>query len=275
MKRITLDNGRITLINDDCRNAMQQIKPGVIALVCADPPYYGVVSDKWDNQWSTADQYVAWSKEWIEQAIRIMNNTASLYVWSSIGRKSYLVMPHLILLCDQLHLVFQDMITWRKDRGMGNRKGWVYTREEILWYTKTKDYIWNELYQYGTERRKRDAGLPEGQIRVSQNGYYAKSEFKRLANVWTDISEQSLGVLQSKKHSTPKPLKAIERIVRAHTNNTEQVVLDPFLGSGTTGEVCAKLGLRFIGIEKDQTNFEEAVHFTTKALAERNTHVNT
>lgn len=273
MKYITLDNERITLINGDCRDAMQKIKPSVVDLIVADPPYYGVVSDAWDNQWSTIDQYIDWSKEWIEHCQRIMSSTASLYIWNSIGKN--MVLPHLIIAINQLGLTFQDMITWKKDRGRGNRKGWVYTREEVLWYTKTKEYIWNEQHQYGTERRKRDAGLPLGQHRAGQNGHGYKSDYKRLTNVWTDISELGADVInKDTKHSTPKPLKAIERIVQAHTTHTEMVVLDPFLGSGTTGEVCAKLGLRFIGIEKDEANFDEAVHFIEKALAERAAHVN-
>lgn len=273
MRRVTLDNGRITLINADCIEVLPKIKPACVDLIVDDPPYFRVVKDAWDNDWKNQEEYLAWCKRWIELSIPTLKPSGSMYVWGTIGERVD-SMIHIKLLMDRLGLYFKDWITWKKDRGMGNRRGWVYAREECLWYVKdNKQFIWNELAQYGDERRKRDKGMPPGEIRVSQNGYKAKSEFKRLTSVWTDISEQSSDVLNKvTQHSTPKPHKAIERIVLAHTTDPDQVVLDCFLGSGTTGEVCAKLGRRFIGIEKDPTNFDEAVTFIERAIAERDQH---
>jgi site-specific DNA-methyltransferase (adenine-specific) len=270
MQTVKLDNNRITLICADCRDILPKIKPNCIDLVVADPPYYGVVKDTWDNQWATLQDHLEWSKQWIASAIATMKPSASFYVWGGVGERSDTII-HLKLLIDQLGLHFKDWITWKKDRGMGNRKGWVYAREECLWYVKdNKQFIWNDQYQCGDERRKRDQGLPLGQKRVSNNGHYIKSDFKRLTSVWSDISEQGNDVINKQtNHYTPKPLKAIDRIIRVHTLNNEAVILDPFLGSGTTGEVCAALGLRFIGIEKDEANFNEAVKFIETAIAQR------
>ncbi len=269
MTRVHLLNGRITLINGDCIEILPKIKPNVIDLICADPPYFRVVKAAWDNDWKDLNAYLAWSKQWITVSIPSLKLSGSFYMWGGIGEQSDSII-HLKLLIDTLGLHFKDWITWKKDRGMGTRRGWVYAREECLWYVKNnKEFIWNELFQYGDERRKRDKGLPAGQIRVSQNGYYAKSEFKRLTSVWTDISEQSFDVMSRKNHSTPKPLLAIERIVQVHTTSTENIVLDPFMGSGTTGEVCVKLNRRFIGIEKDPQTFKEAVKTIEATILEQ------
>lgn len=271
MRHMTLDNGRITLINSDCRNVLKRIKPNTIDLVCTDPPYYGVLKDAWDNEWKTLEDHLVWSKEWLIDCQRVMKDSASLYVWGSVGEKSDTII-HLKLLIDTLGLHFKDWITWKKDRGMGTRRGWVYAREEVLWYVKNnKQFIWNDEYQYGTERRKRDKGLPLGQIRESKPGYVCKSPYKRLTSVWTDISEQGNDVVNKlTTHYTPKPLAAIERILQVHITHHDQIVLDPFLGSGTTGQVAATLGLQFIGIEKDTASFNEAVYFIKQALQERN-----
>lgn len=259
--QITLDNGRIILYNADSR--FISLPPA--DLIIADPPYYNVIKDRWDNEWDTLDDHLHWSEQWLSN-IRL-KDTGSLYVFGSIGERSDTII-HIKLLIDKIGLHFKDWITWKKDRGMGNRRGWVYAREEILWYVKdNKQFIWNTAYQYGDERRKRDKGLPLGQIRVSQNGHYAKSEFKRLTSVITDISEQAIN---KKKHYTPKPYKLIQRLIDLHTTDLEQLVIDPFLGSGTTGEVCARKGQRFIGIEKDTDNFNEAVSYIKQALQERN-----
>lgn len=270
MQRVVLDNGRIILINGDSLHVLQKVKHEAVDLVCADPPYFNVLREKWDNDWLTLIEYLYWSKQWITAAIPTMKQSSSFYIWGGIGERSDTII-HLKLLIDTLGLHFKDWLTWSKSRGMGNRRGWVYAREECLWYVRdNKRFIWNVEHQYGTERRKRDAGLPLGQMRESMPGYYCKSPYKRLTSVWSDISEQGKDTLNKKTdHYTPKPYAAIERIVKVHTSTQDCVVLDPFLGSGTTGEVCAKLGRRFIGIEKDTHSFNEAVHAITAALESR------
>lgn len=271
MNVVKLDNDRITLICGDSVEILTKIKPNTIDLCFADPPYYNVVKDAWDNDWADKAAYLAWCKQWISLLDKPMKESASFYVCGGVGEKSDTII-HIKLLCDSIGLYFKDWITWKKDRGMGTRRGWVYTREECLWYVKNnKEFQWNVENQYGTETRKRDKGMPDGEIRVSQNGYKAKSVFKRLTNVWSDISEQSFDVLNKRtEHSTPKPYLFVERIVKAHMFNTNMVVLDPFLGTGTTGEVCATLGLRFIGIEKNEATFNEAVNFIQQKIKVRN-----
>lgn len=267
MRVVKLNNGRIILIHGDSLEVLKHVKPSSIDLVLADPPYYGVVNDDWDNDWSTLQEHLDWSNVWIQLAIKTMQESGSFYIWGGVGERSDTII-HLYLLIKQ-QLYFKDWITWKKSRGMGNRRGWMYTREECLWYVKNnKQFLWNTAEQYSEERRKRDKGMPAGEIRESQNGYKALSEFKRLTNVWDDISERSYDVINNIEHTTPKPLKAIDRIVAAHTSHSQHTVLDPFLGSGTTGETCVKLNRRFIGIEKNKQSFDFAVARIEKALVD-------
>jgi hypothetical protein len=63
---------------------------------------------------------------------------------------------------------------------------------------------------------------------------------------------------QRQNHPTQKPLALMEWLVKTYTNEGD-IVVDPFMGSGTTGVACARLGRRFIGIEKEQTYFDTAV----------------
>jgi len=80
------------------------------------------------------------------------------------------------------------------------------------------------------------------------SGYECKSKFKRITNVWTDIPEQLVKDKAVKFHYTPKPEKAIERIILSHTSKGD-IVLDPFMGSGTTGLVSKRLSRDFIGFD--------------------------
>lgn len=113
-----------------------------------------------------------------------------------------------------------------------------------------KSYVWNKGEQYSNEKRV-----------YTPNPEKCKSEFKRLTNVWTDINESTLcgamGQVEFKGHYTPKPEKAIERIIKLHTKE-DDIVLDPMFGSGTTAVVCKKLKRRFIGSEINSEYFELA-----------------
>jgi len=84
---------------------------------------------------------------------------------------------------------------------------------------------------------------------------YIKSEYKRLTNIWTDISETTFNTRGKNKvvglHYAPKPVKAIERIIKVHTFEGD-LILDCFLGSGTTAIACEKLNRRWIGVEVEE-----------------------
>jgi len=256
---VKLDNGRIVLICGDCLIWLPKIKVP-IDLVIADPPQR-VTNQQWDQQWSTNEDYYSWHFYWTYYCKLLMCNTASLYLWQTIGSKQY----SLFKIANDLttELTFQDWITWKKSRGMGNRKGWLYTREECLWFTKTNSYIWNIDAQY-------DLTQPTNRKDLGYNGKPRKSQFKRYTNIWECNEDQNYGADRIREHYTPKPLGLIERIVNAHTLTANDVVLDPFLGSGTTGVACAKLNRRFIGIEKDPTYFQFAVNRIQKELENAN-----
>jgi DNA modification methylase len=69
-----------------------------------------------------------------------------------------------------------------------------------------------------------------------------------VTDVWTDIDFYK----EKRHHPTQKPIKLIERIIKASTNEG-MVVLDPFLGAGSTAIACENLNRHFIGIEKDES----------------------
>lgn len=153
---------------------------------------------------------------------------------------------------------YKDLITWKKQRGRGTRKGWLFAREEVMWFVKdNKKFIWNKKYQYSTE-----------QYHESWQKRLGK-KYKRATNVWTDIVEDTLkgacGQKDIKKknfnHLCPKPVEAIERIIKAHTQETD-VIFDCFVGTGTTALVAQQLNRQFIVGDND----EECIRITKKRL---------
>ena len=252
-----LNNDRIILINADCLAVIPKINANCIDLVITDYPYYKIVNDTWDTQWLTIDAYIEWITQCNNLIALTMKNTASFYLWQGIGFKQQVLLDIAITL--RKLFTFQDWITWQKSRGMGNRRGWLYTREECLWFTKTDEYVWNESAQY-------DPNQPTNRTDLGYNGKQRKSQYKRYTNVWQCNEDQNYGADRIRNHYTPKPLKLIERIVNAHTTNEDHVVLDPTAGSGTTAVACINLGRHCIAIEKDPVIFDFMVDRCKKAL---------
>lgn len=93
-----------------------------------------------------------------------------------------------------------------------------------------------------------------------------KSEYKRITNVWDDISEDTCGNTKNKEklHPCIKPVELMERIIKVSTVEGN-VVLDCFMGSGSTGVACKNLNRNFIGIELDEKYFNIAKERIDKA----------
>lgn len=211
---------------------LKQIPDNSIDLIIIDPPYL-TTKESWDKNEVVTEQL---SKE----LFRVAKESCSLYVWCGIGEKSQSLIRWFPIFSNDWH--FKNLITWKKDRGIGTIKGWLYTREEIMWFVKdNKQFIWNKENQYLTEKRV-----------FTPSNVVCKSEFKRISNVWTDIKELTLqgscGKRKIKGHYTPKPIKALERIINAHTKEND-IVLDCFMGVGSTALACKNTKRNFIGME--------------------------
>jgi len=226
------------ILLSDALAGVRALPDASMDMVLVDPPYL-TTSEEWDK-------HEAFSEELLYELHRVSTAQASLYVWCGIGEKSQSLIRWFPWIAKQFH--FKDLITWKKQRGIGMRRGWLYTREEIIWAVKdNKQFLWNVDAQYSTIVRKNPKGF---------NGGPTKSDFKRFSNVWDDIIEESFNTSRDemssakRQHYTPKPLAALERLIRACTL-PGQVVLDCFGGSGSTGVAARNTGRGFILIDND------------------------
>ena len=237
----------------DCLDFLKLIPDNSIDLIIIDPPYGGVVRQEWDNTDILNEGLVTHLK-------RVLRESGNVYCFCGIGEKSQSAVKFFLLF--KKHFIFKDWITWKKCRGNGNRKGWLFTREEILWFVKNnKKFIWNTKHQYSNELRKLDGFYKDGK-KLSDR---MKSKYKRLTNVWTDIPEITIynSYEWSKLHIAAKPITLISRIIQVHTQEND-TVLDCFAGSGTTGMACKRLNRRFLLCD----NNAEYVKLATKRINE-------
>lgn len=237
----------VTIYNADCRQVLPFLPK--FDLLLTDPPYGdSVVNHAWDK----ITNYSEFTESWFP--IVPLKGTSQALVFCSMGRKS----DSLIVLAEHMkrQMMFQDMIVWQKQRGRGNRRGYLFVREEILWATVSNNYVWNVDAQYSTQK------YHESWIkRLGKQG----NPYKRMTNVFTDIEEVTIeaartsGSRGNRKtlHPTQKPVSILQRFLKSHTLSGGTVV-DPFAGSGTTGVACKLEGRKAVLIEISEEYCEKA-----------------
>jgi len=216
------------IILGDAIAEMRKLDSEAFDLVIADPPY-NLGKDYGNNHDIKGfEEYLAFSKDWIKQAHRLLKTNGTIYVFMGFRFISYLYE----LLDREFEMFFNSWIVWHYTQGMGKTRGFSPRHDDILMFTKTKDFIFN---------------LDD--IRVPQK-YYRKRNNMRGANpgdVW-EFSHVHYCNENRQNHPTQKPEGLMERMILASSNEGSRII-DPFLGSGTTLRVCQQLNRAAIGIE--------------------------
>ena len=142
----------------------------------------------------------------------------------------------------------RNWITWHRTKGRGSSKNYKSTKEEILYYTKTNKYIWNEqkmlkkhIFPYTKN------GKPRGWF-TDENGI--KCRWTGLGNVWF-YTVPFWKMPEYVGHPSQKPELMMERIILSSSNEND-IILEPFAGSGPVCVAAKKTNRKYIGIEKDK-----------------------
>lgn len=227
----------------DAAAFLAELRDESVDLFLIDPPYFDFVNVPWDTPWESANQYAEWLVGLCALARRKVKPAGSLIVFQPIGRHANHPIFQVVSGVEQ-HWHFRDWITWKKARAFRKGKGYLFARDEILWFSASADA---ETVTVNT------SFLDEKPMRPG------KYEFKRASNVWSDIKQEFRPA-----RSCQRPLPLIARLVRTHSNPGERVV-DFFAGYGTTGIVAHHLGRRFLGCELNAADAREADRRVTAA----------
>ena len=207
---------------------LKKIESNSVDLIVTDPPYnlnkdYGNNCDKLEF-----DEYLDFSREWIREAVRVLKPEGTMYVFMGMKYISYI---HNILE-QEMGMYFNSWITWYYTQGIGKTKGYSPRHDDILMFTKDKKFKFN---------------LDE--IRVPQKYYRSVNNMRGAnpGNVW-EFSHMHYCNKNRMKHPTQKPEGLYERMILASSDEGD-VVLDPFLGSGTLLRVCQNTNRNGIGID--------------------------
>lgn len=246
--RINEINGISTVLNKtilgDTFLILDKLPKQSIDLLIVDPPY-NLYKNYHGNKFikTTENSYEDFTRLWIEKIIHLLKPTASIYVccdWESsliIGK----------VLGDYFQI--RNRITWQREKGRGALSNWKNSMEDIWFATLGKDYTFNVedvkvrkkvIAPYRVEGKPKDwEETKDGNFR---NSY--------PSNFWDDISIPYWSMPENTAHPTQKPEKLLAKLILA-SSNEKDVILDPFLGSGSTSVTAKKLGRSYIGIEQN------------------------
>jgi|WetSurMetagenome_2_1015567.scaffolds.fasta_scaffold163284_2 adenine-specific DNA-methyltransferase len=230
------------IIHSDSHKFVRSLRDESVDLLCFDPPYYGVVDDGWDNQWLSPGHYVEWMHELLLLMFRKSSPFGSLVFFQGIGKDLQHPIFGVVHEAERIGWHFRDWITWKKRRAYGCGDRYLYCREEILWFSRDKKrWAFNVPL---TSQRRGYSGW--------NSKYPAKSEYKRVSNVWDDIPE-----IMRPERTAQKPVPLLERLIATHSMPGAFVV-DPFVGWGTTAVACVKLDRQFEGCDADKCEVARA-----------------
>lgn len=323
--------GDATLYCGDCLEIMPTL--GKVDAAVTDPPYMGVVTEGWDNQWENDDDFLAFVVQLSSEYMRLMRNNASLYFFTSPRLSSRIEVE----LSENFNIL--NNIVWSKGESRKGASGtgidvtslrrfWSASTERIIFAehknsdknfndieiadgstyngacedAKIKiigDYLKSEFSVAGVKNKEIAALFPSKtggmtgcvsnwltganfptkqqyeKIRTYLNkkysGEYLRREYEELRREyeelrrpfnpesymqWDDVWTFNPPKVRS-GHPCEKPVSLMKHIVTISTRQYS-TILDPFMGSGTTGVAAVQEGRKFIGIEIDEKYFDIA-----------------
>ncbi len=213
-------------------------------LIIADPPYN--LSKKFNSRNFTRiddKAYEKYTREWLSAIDHILKADGSIYVccdWNSS-----LIVGKVLA---EFYTV-RNRITWQREKGRGASRNWKNSMEDIWFATKSDDYTFN--LDAVRQRRQviapyRKNGKPKDWEETPDGNYRDTCP----SNFWDDITVPFWSMAENTAHPTQKPEKLIAKLILASSNEND-VIFDPFLGSGTTSVTAKKLGRHYLGVERE------------------------
>lgn len=226
----------IKLYNGDVLDIVKQLKDKSVNLIFADPPYNlsgenfltcknGKVAKCDKGKWDQIEDINKFNRQWIEQCLRVLADDGTIWISGTLHNH-----PSVGYILKELGVwIINDIIWYKPNATPLIQKNRFVPSTELIWLAaKSKKYYFN--YEMAKK-------LGNG---------------KQMRNLWEIPAEKHKTI-----HPTEKPEKLLERIILIGSKEGD-IVLDPFMGSGTTGVVAKRFNRNFIGIEIDEKYFEIA-----------------
>ena len=226
----------------DSTNAAQVKKMMVnesASLAVQDPPYNFVAFEE-----KNLSEFIQWCTLWIKISNDILKEHAALYIWLGADQNNHFQpLSDFIRMMSSSGFTSKSFITMRNQRGYGTQKNWMSVRQELLYYVKGNPGF-NIDAEYTDIPKILKGYYKTVDGRETENLERGKSDNIRAGNVWVDIQQVFYRMEENVNGCyAQKPLKSIERIVQANSNEGD-IIVDLFAHSGTTLIASEKLSRR-------------------------------
>ena len=220
---------------------LKQMDNNSIDLIYCDILYNtGKKFKDYDDNLGTPQQAMEWYKPRLIEMKRVLKDSGSIHL-----QMDYRLVHYMKVEMDNIFGIenFVNDIVWKYGLGGSGKKSFSKKHDNILFYSKSKDYIFNIQYENATSNK-------------------LKGCKKKMIDVW-DIANINNMAKERVGYNTQKPKELLQRIIKASSNDGD-VVADFFMGSGTSMVVAKELGRNYIGCDINQ----RAVDITNKRLEE-------
>jgi adenine-specific DNA-methyltransferase len=231
------------LYNTDCLKAMKQMKESCIDLTITSPPYN--IGKEYEEQLEL-EQYLQWCGSWISEIYRLTSANGAF--WLNLGyverpgKAKAIPLPY--LLWERVPFFMMQEIVWNYGAGVAARTSFSPRNEKFLWYVRDPEHYTFNLDEIRDPDVKYPNQKKNGKLKCNPLG-------KNPSDVW-NFPKVTSGTDRASVERTPHPaqfpIAVIDRIVRACSNSGD-LLLDPFMGSGTTAVVALSLNRPVIGFE--------------------------
>lgn len=224
--------------------ALEKIPDKSVDLLIVDPPY-NLDKNFHGNGFKkqSLSDYADYTDKWLKAVKGKLKDTASIYV--CCDWKSALVIGEKL----NGEFILRNRITWQREKGRGAKTNWKNSMEDIFFATVSDQYTFN--LEAVKQRKKvlapyKEKGVPKDWEQTD----CGKFRNTCPSNFWDDIAVPYWSMAENTAHPTQKPEKLIAKLILASSNKND-LVLDPFAGSGTTAVVAKKLDRKYIGLEQN------------------------
>ncbi|MDR1382485.1 MAG: hypothetical protein LBJ67_01360 [Planctomycetaceae bacterium] len=226
----------------DLFNVLNCLPEAFADLLILDPPY-NLDKSFHDMKFSRSDDetYLAYLESWFPKILKAVKTNGSIYICGDW--KSTFCLYQIL----QKYTIVRNRITWQREKGRGAKANWKNATEDIWFGTMSKRYYFD--VDAVKQKRKviatyRENGQPKD-WEETDNGNF---RLTYPGNFWDDISIPYWSMPENTDHPTQKPEKLIAKLILASCP-PNGIVLDPFLGSGTTSVTAKKLDRKYVGVE--------------------------
>ena len=257
------------VVQGDCLEALAALPDGCADLVYADPPFatgrdFGAFDDRWEDG---LDGFLSYMRPRLAAARRVLSGAGSFWVHSDWRAGSYLR-----VMLDEIfgRRLFRNEIAWcYAPNGQPPARSFHRKHDTILFYADPDVGVWNRQFTEPAEATRRAYSTcrdVDGRLYGTAHGvrvYLDEYQGRAMPDWWVDIPNGASGSNRDRGlYPTQKPVGLLERIIGAATVE-DDLVVDPFCGSGTALVAAKRLGRRWWGCDLNP----EAVRLAESRLA--------